>query len=162
MHRCCGEVKTERQKAKLFHDTNTKELPELLIGQPVYVKNKSSHPDQPWVKGKCSEKLSSRSYKVDINGTKYRRNRVDIKPSKFRADPIVEPTIISEPDQVESSSVPQSPEVLIPHLATMPVPQSPKVEAPQTPKVPAHQMETPPKPIIQTRTTIISRPKRYD
>ena len=52
------KIKRKRQRAKLAHDKHARQLPELDIGQPVYVK---PLPDrkEPWQRGTLIEKLST-------------------------------------------------------------------------------------------------------
>ena len=72
------KIKVKRQKAKATYDQHSKQLPELDIGQPVYVK-RMPHSKEPWQKGTLVDKLSMRSYTVDIDGQEYRRNRLHLR-----------------------------------------------------------------------------------
>lgn len=66
----------KRQKAKQSYDKHAKALPELVMGQPVYVQ---ATPNSQWQPGKIAKPLSPRSYIVDIGGKRYRRNHVHIR-----------------------------------------------------------------------------------
>ncbi|CAB4029512.1 PREDICTED: uncharacterized protein K02A2.6-like, partial [Paramuricea clavata] len=70
-------LQRKRQKAKSNFDRNGKFLPDLDVGQEVRVRGKR---DKTWELGKCLEKLSDRSYMVQTNGEKLRRNREEIRP----------------------------------------------------------------------------------
>ena len=76
------KIKRKRQDAKLHYDKKAKEIPELVTGQDVYVKNKNKDGESNWVPGKINKKLTDRSYIVQTqgDGNNIRRNRIDIKP----------------------------------------------------------------------------------
>ena len=93
------KIKAKRQKAKATYDQHAKPLPELLIGQPVYIKPMPNSKD-PWQKGTLTDKLSTRSYTVDVNGTTYRRNRLHLRE---RPTPT---TTVSNPDEDTGIHVP--------------------------------------------------------
>ena len=64
------KIKLKHQKAKLFHNKHA-QLPELEIGQPVYVKPLPKL-TVPWKKGVCTDKLSPRPYAVVVDDKSYR------------------------------------------------------------------------------------------
>eukprot|EP00794_Sanderia_malayensis_P013307 gene13307-14679_t len=76
----------KRKIGKKCFDKGAKELPELVIGQPIRVKpvDKKS---KTWKRGACIGKVGPRSYLVDINGTIIRRNRRVIREAKDSAPP---------------------------------------------------------------------------
>lgn len=81
------QVATKRQKAKYYYDKGAKELPKLIVGQPVMVKVHPQQPKSEWTAGTIKQEASSpRSYIVDVNGRKYKRNRVHLKDSKVVPD----------------------------------------------------------------------------
>ncbi|KMQ86691.1 hypothetical protein RF55_14270 [Lasius niger] len=67
------------RRSKLYYDARSRNLPELEIGQPVAVQ---VHPDKNnnWDKGIVKDKLSKRDYIIEVDGAKYGRNLVHIKP----------------------------------------------------------------------------------
>ena len=77
-----AKLQHKRQIAKKFYDKHAKALPELQIGQPVYVKPHTGHKSQPWKEGICRKKVSDRSYIITVEGHEYRRNRIDLRPRK--------------------------------------------------------------------------------
>lgn len=76
------KIKQRRQKAKQRYDQGAHKLPELEIGDAVRVQPLPTVKGSPWRKGVCTDKLSTRSYIVDVDGSKYRRNRRYIRASK--------------------------------------------------------------------------------
>ncbi len=71
------KIKRKRQEAKKYFDRNTKVLPELVVGQPVYVHDRLQ---KKWTPGVVRKALTDRSYIVNQGNDSYRRNRIDIKP----------------------------------------------------------------------------------
>ena len=117
------KVKYKRQKAKMYYDRKAKDLPELEIGQPVRV-NQKSDPDKKWQYGTCVENLTKRSYVVDVNNERYRRNRRDLRATNETHEPLPVPEC-----EVTFDSLPVD---------------SP-AETPPTPKVKENRVSTPPK-----------------
>ena len=79
----CRDVKQKqiikRQMTKRNYDKQAHPLPQLLEGQPVYVRSQGK--GQPkCMPGECHERLTDRSYTVRCEDSIYRRNRVDLKP----------------------------------------------------------------------------------
>ena len=73
------KITQKRQQAKKLYDKHAKPLPQLEIGEPVYVKLLPQTNNKTWKEGVCTEKLSQRSYKVAIDGKTVRRNRIHLK-----------------------------------------------------------------------------------
>ena len=76
-----AQVVHKRRVAKSYHDSSAKPLPPLVIGQPVRVK---AHPQQAhsnWKPGVIVDSVAPRSYihVVEVDGRKYRRNRVHVR-----------------------------------------------------------------------------------
>jgi hypothetical protein len=68
---------------KKHHDKRARDLPFLKCGQNVYFEHKAG--DQ-WILGKITDILGDYTYVVQAqNGTKYRRNRVSIRPIQVQA-----------------------------------------------------------------------------
>lgn len=74
------KIEANKKRAKYYYDQSTKTLPDLEVGQGVQVQLR---PDtkKTWSKGFVKDKLSSRSYVVDVEGTPYRRDRINIRAS---------------------------------------------------------------------------------
>lgn len=87
-----------RRKTKYYYDRKSRNLPELETGSPVFVQ---LHPDvsKLWTPAVVNQKLNSRSYIVDVNGSRYRRDLVNIKPRK---EPASSPPSLA---QAASSSI---------------------------------------------------------
>ena len=73
------KLKAKRQTAKGYYDRSAKVLPELEIGQEVRV---AGQRNKVWEAGTCVQKLSDRSYLVEVNGNTLRRNRQALRPKK--------------------------------------------------------------------------------
>ena len=104
------KIKLKCQKAKLFHDKHAHQLPELEIGQPVYVKPLPNSAG-PWKKGVCTDKLSPRSYAVTVDDKSYRRNRFHLREREKEVKEVVHPqttdkqsTVTIEATQSDSGS----------------------------------------------------------
>ena len=72
------KIEHKRRLTKQQHDKRASNLPQLEIGQPIYMKSKVGQ-EHKWEKAICKDKLSDRSYIVDVNGERYRRNRTHLK-----------------------------------------------------------------------------------
>ncbi|XP_058449270.1 uncharacterized protein K02A2.6-like [Malaya genurostris] len=72
-------IEKNRTNYKQYYDKKTRQLPELLIGSPVYVQ---LHPETSklWTAGTITDRLSERSYKVNVDGVSYRRSSIHLKP----------------------------------------------------------------------------------
>ncbi|XP_038116691.1 uncharacterized protein K02A2.6-like [Culex quinquefasciatus] len=73
------QIKKNQQRAKSYYDRTAKTLPGLDVGQPVFVKKKPT--DNTWTKGTVESAFNDRSTIVDVQGQKYRRDNVLIKPA---------------------------------------------------------------------------------
>ena len=57
---------------KRFYDRTSKQLRELIPGELI----RMYHPgNKRWLLGKCIKRVAPRSYVVEVNGVRYRRNR---------------------------------------------------------------------------------------
>ena len=72
-------MKAKRQSAKGYYDRSAKVLPELEIGQEVRV---AGQQNKVWEAGTCVQKLSDRSYLVEVNGNTLCRIREPLRPKK--------------------------------------------------------------------------------
>ncbi|KAK3089216.1 hypothetical protein FSP39_001808 [Pinctada imbricata] len=75
------KLQMKRRKSKLNYDRHAKELPKLQNGQKVRMSPLPTDQQKRWQFGTCSEILGKRSYIIDCDGKKYRRNRRDIRPT---------------------------------------------------------------------------------
>jgi transposase InsO family protein len=74
-----------RRRSKYYYDRNSRNLPALHIGEPVFVKMKGS--ESPWTSGKVKERRKDRSYDIEVNDAVYRRNRNHVRSyNQFRND----------------------------------------------------------------------------
>lgn len=75
------KILENRRKIKYYYDKKSRELPVFEPGLPVYVQ---LHPEsnKTWTPAVVGQKLNDRSYIVDVNGSCYRRDLVNIKPRK--------------------------------------------------------------------------------
>ena len=74
------KIEHKRRFTKQQYDKRARNLPQLEIGQPIYVKSKAGQ-EHKWEKAICKDKLSDRSYIVGVNGESYRKNRTHLKES---------------------------------------------------------------------------------
>lgn len=70
------------QAAKLTYERSARDLPELNVSQPVRMKPLPGDRTGRWRRGECLQHVGQRSYFVNVEGTTYRRNRVDLQPAK--------------------------------------------------------------------------------
>ncbi|XP_058817136.1 uncharacterized protein K02A2.6-like [Topomyia yanbarensis] len=90
VHNVPEAILENKRKMKYYYDRKSRELPVLQIGSPVYVQLHSEN-SKSWTPAIVNERLNDRSYVVDVNGSYYRRDLVNIKPRK-------EPTINHSPN----------------------------------------------------------------
>ena len=104
-------IEHKRRPTKQQHDKRAFNLPQLEIGQPIYVKSKAGQ-EHKWEKAICKDKLSDRSYIVDVNGESYRRNRTHLKESNgpIQNSPAKSPTRKDEKtkESVSNSTINQA------------------------------------------------------
>ncbi|KAK6311313.1 hypothetical protein J4Q44_G00169770 [Coregonus suidteri] len=79
-----------RQVSKFIYDKSAKDLPELRVGEAVRMKTLPGDRKGHWRLGSCVQKVAPRSYLVEVNGSLYRRNRVDLR--------VAEPVPTQNPD----------------------------------------------------------------
>ena len=72
-------LEKKRKEAKYHFDKRAKALPELQIGEQVRVQVTHGPRAGTWQAGSCVDRLSSRSYVVDVQEGTYRRNRQHIR-----------------------------------------------------------------------------------
>jgi hypothetical protein len=105
-------VKLRRQKAKLQFDKGAKDLPELEIGEQIRLQPDPGNRNGMWRAGTCLQKVAPRSYLVEVEGKRYRRNRKFLHPAKTtdqRRDPSPEAPIAALRPTPRNKSVSRSP-----------------------------------------------------
>ncbi|XP_020911108.1 uncharacterized protein K02A2.6 [Exaiptasia diaphana] len=91
------QIITKRRKAKLHHDKGAKELPKLIVGQPVMVKVTPQQPRSEWKVGTVKhEAATPRSYIVEVEGRKYKRNRIHLKDTMISSQHTSQPPAPSQ------------------------------------------------------------------
>ncbi|KAF7238387.1 hypothetical protein EYD10_14900 [Varanus komodoensis] len=93
--------KWRKQISKLTYDVSAKDLPELSTGEPIRMKPLPGDRTGRWRLGTCVQRVAPRSYVVDVDGSLYGRNRVDLRVAE-------QPT-----SQAYESPAHDSPEVFI-------------------------------------------------
>uniref|UniRef100_A0AAV2MGJ3 Uncharacterized protein n=1 Tax=Knipowitschia caucasica TaxID=637954 RepID=A0AAV2MGJ3_KNICA len=99
------KLQYRRQLAKSFYDRSARVLPELEVGETVRMKPPPGDTSRIWRAGTCLGKVAPRSYLVDMDGSVYRRNRVDLRVAESGAalgfgDSECVPTVSSERNQL--------------------------------------------------------------
>ena len=74
-----AQVMRKTQPTKHYHVQSAKQLPSLVIGQPVWVKAYPEQPHSDWKSGVILQNIAPCSYLVEVNGCTYRRNRVHLR-----------------------------------------------------------------------------------
>ena len=68
----------KKQTTKSYYDRHAKQLPYLVIGQPIRVKCHPQNPYSDWTPGIDTSKAAPRSYMVQVDGQQYRRSRIHL------------------------------------------------------------------------------------
>lgn len=71
-------VTKKREKQAHYYNKGAKRLKELKPGDIVRMKPDPKDRKKLWKKAPCLQEVAPRSYEVDIEGTRYRRNRKDL------------------------------------------------------------------------------------
>lgn len=79
------KLRWKRRIAKFHYDERAKDLPELNVGEHIRMKPLPGDRTGRWRRGQCLGKVNPRSYVVDVDGTLYRRNRVDLRRAERSA-----------------------------------------------------------------------------
>ena len=130
------QVILNRCRAKKYYDRGAKELPDLVIGQPVRVKASPQKTNTPWLQGRVSDKVAPRSYLVEVNGRKYRRNRSHLRDAVVSETAHQTPQADVLPDSetdVRAETAPATPPVAeMPSTSPTVKNKSPLMDKPQT------------------------------
>lgn len=80
------KINERKQKYKRHYDRAARPLPQLEWGQDVRVQLNPERRADPWKSGRVTSCLGSRSYIVDVEGHRFRRNRRHIRPRREAAE----------------------------------------------------------------------------
>ena len=126
-------VITNRRQAKMYHDRGSKELPDLVIGQPIRAKGSPQKEGSPWLPGRVMEKVAPRSYLVEVNGRKYRRNRIHLRDTALPGTAYQVPRVADDVPDIENNTGTQTTPTA-PPVTKMPSPVKNKPTAPDKPQ----------------------------
>ncbi|KAK7933832.1 hypothetical protein WMY93_004728 [Mugilogobius chulae] len=99
------KIKARHQRAKLWYDRSAKDLPELRVGQSIRMQPLPGDRTGKWRRGLCLQQVGPRSYLVDVDGTMYRRNRVDLRPAEQTASERSQTNQAVVQDTLEEASI---------------------------------------------------------
>ena len=154
-------LKKDRVKQAKYFDQHTKQLSELKSGDIVRMKLPGG---TQWSQAVVSSKIAPRSYKVEVNGRFYRRNRKQLRSTK---EPLQEsPSEMDEDDLTTSNNLPEqtqsSPASTQAKAATTP-PRPQLFLTPQTTELSARPPQVATTTEIRTRSgRLIKPPKKFD
>ena len=156
------KIVQKRQTAKLYYDRNAKQLPDLVIGQKIRMAPLPNSQNKKWSAGTCLQKLSPRSYVVEVEGHRYRRNRKYIRATNEQCElnePIAVPDM-NMTDHATSTEMNQNSDNSDTNQGKLPKPKSVSKPKPKTSS--DFQSNTSPPPTLKhTRTRTIRPPARY-
>ncbi|XP_038120427.1 uncharacterized protein K02A2.6 [Culex quinquefasciatus] len=104
-----ASIEENRKRIKYQYDKKARNLPELETGSPVFVQL-TPQTSKLWTPAVISNRLSERSYTVEVNGKDYRRSLVHLKPRKehstspARLSPTVPEPRAVQPDHPEADA----------------------------------------------------------
>ena len=148
-----AQVMCKRQLAKQYRDQSAKQLPSLVIGQPVQVKAQPQQPRSDWKPGVILENIAPRSYLVEVNRRIYCRNHVHLRNAvQSQTDSLP----VQEPDPAQTPGLPENKPANNDHDLASNQPLLRKVPATST----SSNTVTPPASsnVIQTRSGQIVKP----
>ena len=154
-------LKKDRVKQAKHFDQHTKQLSELRSGDMVRMKLPG---ETQWSQAVVSSKIAPRSYKIEVNGRFYRRNRTQLRSTK---EPVKEsPSEMDEDDLTTSNNLPEqtqlSPASTQGKAATTP-PRRQLFPSPRTKELSARTPQVATTTEIRTRYgRLIKPPKKFD
>ena len=154
-------LKKDRVKQAKHFDQHTKQLSELKSGDIVRMKLPG---ETQWSQAVVSSKIAPRSYKVEVNGRFYTRNRKQLRSTK---EPLQEsPSEIDDDDLTTSNNLPEqtqlSPASTQGKAATTP-PRRQLFPSPRTKELSARTPQVATTTEIRTRYgRLIKPPKKFD
>ena len=125
-------VTKKREKQAHYYNRGAKRLKELKPGDIVRMKPDPKDRKKLWKKATCLQEVAPRSYEVDIEGKRYRRNRKDLVAT--RESPAID-SHVAEPDEPPLSDD-QSQRVVDPVQLDTPLPEDTAPERRETPQRP--------------------------
>lgn len=158
------KLQWKRRMAKSTYDKAARDLPELTVGDRIRMKPRPGDRTGKWQLGQCIQKVAPRSFVMDVNGTLYRRNRVDLRMAECSAEAQPASRLeLTRPEQERATESPTSAEpghqddpegTNATHTPRNPAPDTPRPVLCPTPKrhsgTPGHA--------VSTRSGRISRP----
>ncbi|KAJ8395956.1 hypothetical protein AAFF_G00026640 [Aldrovandia affinis] len=126
------KLRHRKQLAKSFYDRSARDLPELEVGETVRMKPLPGDNTGRWGVGTCLRRVAPRSYLVDVDGSLYRRNRVDLRV----AEPTARATHKTDgPEAAHAPEAAPAPETAAeaPPTVTEPSPVRSSPKAPSSP-----------------------------
>ena len=89
---------------KKHYDKTARDLPKLSHHQPVYFRSRKG---EKWEEGRVEEEISDRSYIIEnTSGTKYRRNRINIRPRYRKYEPEMHERLCDRVEQENTQFTP--------------------------------------------------------
>ncbi|RLJ22760.1 hypothetical protein DJ031_00300, partial [bacterium endosymbiont of Escarpia laminata] len=154
------KLASQKEAQTKHYNRGTKKLTELHAGDNIRMRLPG---DRRWSLGLCRRVLGHRSYEVEVNGARYRRNRRQLRstaelPNMDTAIDDIESTHQDEPHQrnqtTEPADVHCGPESYSTPPRPVPAPRRPIQDGPGTPNQP-----TPPIPMLRRSTRDRVNPK---
>ena len=81
-----NQIRESRQKAKSYYDAHTKPLPKLEMEQSVLVQTHPHIPHSKWSIGRVLKQVAPRSYLVEVDGKRYKRNRIHLRTTNIKSE----------------------------------------------------------------------------
>lgn len=111
-------LRQKRQVAKAKYDRSARDLPELKVGEQIRMRPLPGDRTGRWERGTCLQQVAPRSYLVDVGGTRYRRNRVDLRVAEQPdssypvggSEPVAKPNLLKDNKECPSD-IDDSPEL---------------------------------------------------
>ena len=148
-------VTKKREKQAHYYNRGAKRLKELKPGDIVRMKPDPKDRKKLWKKATCLQEVAPRSYEVDIEGKRYRRNRKDLIAT--RESPAID-NHVPEPDEPPLSDD-QSQRAVDPVQVDTPLPEDTAPERRETPQRPPEIPQ--PTERRSTRGRLIRTPIRF-
>lgn len=99
-------LENKKRMSKRWYDKRSRTLPDLNVGQPVFVRLEK---EKPRVKGTIIDQVKDRSYLVQTDSGVFRRNRIAIVSAQPSEPVIVSPTTSNNFSNVATPQTRQSP-----------------------------------------------------
>ncbi|XP_035690003.1 uncharacterized protein K02A2.6-like [Branchiostoma floridae] len=99
-----NNINKRKARAKRYYDKGTRSLPPIQPGQQVRVELTPQKAAQ-WKYGTCVQRVAPKSYEVEVDGAKYRRNRKHIRDTTEEQKPS---TDVDETTTAPATATPES------------------------------------------------------